>query len=172
MPNVSEPQTGLEFGFGSAKLLNLGLDLRFRFGEARSRFRGGLDGFEYRFLFPTALIMWHRAERRRSRRGCRTQLLLELSIQFDSSGSIAAASVRERNWEPRGVAVATTGGLDFRSSFEASALYDNSWHSRQYYRSPEKSLPDARQFNRYRNSAAVSKPPVCTINSWYFQIKD
>jgi hypothetical protein len=39
----------LDLGFGSAKLLNLGLDLRFRSGEVRSRFRGS-DGFEAIFI--------------------------------------------------------------------------------------------------------------------------
>jgi hypothetical protein len=41
---------GLDLGFGSAKLLNLGLDLRFRFSEVRFRFRGGSDGFEPIFV--------------------------------------------------------------------------------------------------------------------------
>jgi hypothetical protein len=41
---------GLDLGFGSVKLLNLGLDLRFRFGEVRFRFRGGSDGFEPIFV--------------------------------------------------------------------------------------------------------------------------
>jgi hypothetical protein len=40
----------LDLGFGLAKLLNLGLDLRFRFNEVRSRFRGGSDGFEPIFI--------------------------------------------------------------------------------------------------------------------------
>ncbi len=44
------PNPGLDLGFGSAKLLNLGLDLRFRFSEVRFRFRGDSDGFEPIFV--------------------------------------------------------------------------------------------------------------------------
>jgi hypothetical protein len=44
------PNLRLDLGFGSAKFVNLGLDLRFRFGEVRFRFRGGSDGFEPTFL--------------------------------------------------------------------------------------------------------------------------
>jgi hypothetical protein len=44
------PNPGLDLGFGSAKLSNLGLDLRFKFSEVRFRFRGGSDRFEPIFV--------------------------------------------------------------------------------------------------------------------------
>jgi hypothetical protein len=44
------PNPGLDLGFSSAKLLNLGLDLRFRFSEVRFRFRGSSDRFEPIFV--------------------------------------------------------------------------------------------------------------------------
>jgi hypothetical protein len=44
------PNLGLDLGFGSAKFLNLGLNLRFRFGKVQFRFRGSLDGFKPIFL--------------------------------------------------------------------------------------------------------------------------
>jgi hypothetical protein len=44
------PNLRLALGFGSAEFLNLGLNLRFRFGEVRFRFRGSLNRFEPIFL--------------------------------------------------------------------------------------------------------------------------
>jgi hypothetical protein len=50
------PNPGLDLGFGSAKLSNLGLDLRFKFSEVRFKFRGGLDRFEPIFVLFAARV--------------------------------------------------------------------------------------------------------------------
>jgi hypothetical protein len=58
------PNLGLDLGFSSAKLLNLGLDPRFRFSKVWFRFRGGSDGFELIFVphGPNLLKKWLQRE--------------------------------------------------------------------------------------------------------------